>query len=389
MVERNPFKDIAIVGVGETQVGKVPGVSAIQFQAEAGLRALQDAGLDKAEVDGVFSFGPYSRPVGMHSSLVLEYMGIKPTFNAQVDVGGATTPMMAMFLAASAIAAGQCRVALCTFGENGLSVRTAGEHGRRPGALTGGEEFEEPFGCIGAVIPYAMIAQRHMHEYGTTSRQLGAVAVAARKHASLNPAAYLRQPITIEDHQASRMIATPFHLLDCSIFTDGGGAVVLTTRERARHLRKPPISILGFGLKSTHKQIIQFPELRSLGLREAAHTAYLQAGVTPQDIDVAQIHDAFTISVIVAVEALGFCGEGEGGPYCAAGNLELGSKTPVNTHGGLLSFGHVGGIHHVTEAVKQLRGECDNRQVPGARLALVSGNGGFFSVCGVMILGRE
>jgi acetyl-CoA acetyltransferase len=384
----NPFDKVAIAGIGETRVGRIPGVSGLQFQVEAARLALEDAGLSKDEVDGLFSFGGYSAATVMHSLQVSEYMGIRPNFNAQVDVGGLITPMTAIFNAASAISSSMCSVVLCTFGENAASYRPPQTHGWHRGAFQGGEEFEDPYGAASIVISYALLAQRHMYEYGTTSEQLGAVAVSARKHAAMNPNAHMREPITIEDHQRSRLIASPLRLLDCSLISDGGGAVVVTSVERARDLRKTPISILGFAMKSTHKIVSQAPGLEDLALWEVGRRIFQQSGLTLRDVDVAEIHDAFTISTVLALEGFGFCARGEGGPYAAEGKLELGGPLPVNTHGGLLSHAHVGGIFHLTEAVKQLRGECGPRQVPGAQVALVSGNGGVFSICGAMLLGR-
>ena len=384
----NIFSEVAIAGIGETKVGKIPGITGIQFQVEAARLALEDAGLSKDDVDGVFSFGGYSASMQMHALQVSEYMGMKPDFNAQVDVGGVITPMTAIFNAASAISSGLCNVALCTFGENASSYRPLETHGWHRGAFQGGEEFEDPFGAAAIVISYALLAQRHMYEYGTASEQLGAVAVAARKHACMNDNAHMREPITLEDHQGSRIIASPLRLLDCSLISDGGGAVVLASADRARDLRKPPISVLGFCMKSTHKIVSQAPDLDELALWDVGRRIFEQTGLTLNDVDVAEIHDAFTISTILAIEGFGLCGRGEGGAYAAEGRLELGSSLPVNTHGGLLSHAHVGGIFHLTEAVKQLRGECGPRQVPDAQVALVTGNGGVFSICGAMLLGR-
>jgi acetyl-CoA acetyltransferase len=239
------------------------------------------------------------------------------------------------------------------------------------------------------VIPYALAAQRHMHRYGTTKEQLGAVAVSARAHAVLNPRAQMRKALTLADYLAARPIADPFGLLDCSVMSDGAGAVVLTTVERARDLGTTPVRVLGFGGKATHKNVNQMPDLDELGLRPAGEMALARAGLAIGDADFCCIHDACTISTILGVEALGLCPEGQGGAYAAAGALDLGGPCPVNPHGGLLSHAHIGGMNHLCEAVRQLRHEAEPaRQVPEAQLGVVSGNGGVFSLCGVMVLGR-
>jgi acetyl-CoA acetyltransferase len=291
--------------------------------------------------------------------------------------------------AIAAIGQGYAEVALCAFGENALTGRPKGVHGLPQGPSLGQEEFEEPFGCIGMVIPYALVAQRHMHRYGTTKEQLGAVALSARRHAALNPRAQMRRPLGMAEYLAARPIADPFGLLDCSVMSDGAGALVLTTVERARDLPITPVRVLGFGGKATHKNVNQMPDLDALGLRPAGAMALGRAGIRIGDADFCCIHDAFTISTILGVEALGLCADGEGGAYAAAGRLDLGGACPVNPHGGLLSHAHIGGMNHLCEAVRQLRHQAEpGRQVPGARLGVVSGNGGVFSLCGVMVLAR-
>ncbi len=380
---------VCIVGMAETAVGKLPGSTSLGLQAEACRLALLDAGLPGGQVDAVYNLDPYTQAMSMYAQSLLEYLGLRPRLAATIDVGGTVSPMTMIMNAMWAIGHGYADTALCAFGENALTGRPRGVHGLPQGPSVGQEEFEEPFGCIGFVIPYALVAQRHMQRYGTTREQLGAVALSARRHAALNPRAQMRAPMTMDDYLKARPIADPFGLLDCAVMSDGAGAVVLTTVERARDLRTVPVRVLGFGSQATHKNVNQMPDLEELGLRPAGQAALRRAGIAIGDADVCCIHDAFTISTILGVEALGLCGDGEGGAYAAEGKLDLGGPCPVNPHGGLLSHAHIGGMNHVCEAVRQLRHEAEPaRQVPGAGIAVVSGNGGVFSMCGVMVMGR-
>ena len=379
--------DIAIVGYAETPVGKLPGRSAIQLQAEAAVAAVRDAGLDKSAIGAIFSFSGYSQAMLMHGARVAEYLGIRPEVTAQIDVGGPGAHHMALAAAATALRTKQCTAALCTYGENGISVRKGGR-GRAAGTLTGGEDFEMPYGLNAMITQYALLAQRHIHRYGTTSEQMGAVAVTSRYHASLNPNAHKREPLTLADHQASPMVSSPLRLLDVSLISDGAGAFVVTTKERARDLPNRAVGVLGWGMATTHHFVSQAPDIDELGARPAAQLALTRAGVGATDADVIYVHDACTISTILGVEALGLCAEGEGGPYAAEGRLQLGRPNPVNVHGGMLSHGHAGGVFHLIDAIRQLRGEAGGRQVAGAEVAIVSGNGGVLSTFSTMVLGR-
>lgn len=383
------MRPVCIVGMGETAMGRLEGSTSLGLQAEASRLALVDAGIKPGDVEAVYNLDPYTQAMSMFAQSLLEYLGLKPNVAATIDAGGTVTPMTMILNAIAAIGQGYAEVALCTFGENALTGRPKGVHGLPQGPSLGQEEFEEPFGCIGMVIPYALVAQRHMHRYGTTKEQLGAVAISARQHAAFNPRAQMQKPMTMVDYMSARPIADPFGLLDCSVMSDGAGAVVLTTVERARDLRTTPVRVLGFGGKATHKNVNQMPDLGDLGLKPAGDVALARAGLGIADADFCCIHDAFTISTILGVEALGLCGPGEGGPYAAAGKLDLGGPCPVNPHGGLLSHAHIGGMNHLCEAVRQLRHEAEPpRQVPEAKVGVVSGNGGVFSLCGVMVLGR-
>lgn len=384
----NVLDHVAIVGVAETEIGKLPGRSAIQLQAEAAVAAVADAGLAKDDIDAVFSFSGYSQAMMLHAARVAEYLGLRPELAVVTDVGGPGAHHAALLTAAAAIDSGMATAALCAYGENGISIRRSGR-GRAPGTLTGGEDFEAPYGQIAMITGYALFAQRHMHLYGTTSEQLGAVAVASRHHASLNDNAHKRRPIILADHQASPMVSSPLRRLDCSLISDGGGAFVVTSLDRARALGRPFARVLGYGAAATHHIPSQAPDLDELGGPAAATRAFERAGLSAADADAVYIHDACTFSVVAGVEALGLCAPGEGGPYAASGALGLGSAHPVNLHGGMLSHGHAGGVFHLLDAVRQLQGAAGRRQVDGAEVAVVHGNGGVFSAFSTMVLGRE
>ena len=370
-----------IAGVGETPVGKLPNEDIVSLSLKAAKAAIEDAGLKKSEVDGLLTVKTRNATF-LWSIGLCEALGISPSFTTDLDLGGAT-PIAMVAHAIGAIEMGLCRNVVCVFGDD---RRTGGRH---HGQLhRGTEDTEDPFGFLGAPGGYAMIARRHMHEYGTRPEQLGAVAVAMRKHASLNENAQMREPITLEDYMASRLIVDPLRLLDCCLVSDGAGAVVVTRRDQARDLAKPPVSVLGLAEFHPHRFLSNAPSLTTSGASVAGKRAFGQAGISPEEIDVAEIYDCFTIMVIIQLEDYGFCRKGEGGAFAEGGHIELGGKLPVNTHGGLLSQGHVDGMLHITEAVKQLRGECGKRQVRDAKLALVSGNGGIMSTHASLILGR-
>lgn len=367
-----PLKDkYAIVGAGLTELGKIPGRSAMSFTLEAMKIAIEDAGLTRDDVDGVLVLSPV-RMGEMHgwAARAAALMEISTTFTTTMDIGGAT-PIGMIQTAAMAIEAGMCNVVVCAFGnQNSPQGSSMG----MPNL-----EFTMPFGDIGAITFQAHIARRHMHLYGLTSRQLAEVAVAFRKHACLNPQAQMcrKGPITIEDHQNSRMVVDPLHLLDICVNTDGGGAVVVTSAERARDLPHVPVRILGMGQSHSAELMAPWPEkTEHRGGRRAAEMAFQMAGVTHRDLDVVQLYDGFTILVINELENFGFCGLGEGGSFVEGGRLCLDGELPCNTAGGLLSEGHMMGMGHVVEAVRQLRGDCGERQVKDAELCFVNGYGG-------------
>jgi len=375
---------VAIVGVGEVAIPK-SGRSILSLEAEAAKLALEDAGLTKEDVDGLLTAYVLEEPYLIPSNIFAEYFGLSPKYNNTLNVGGATACAMVAH-AASAIAAGLCETVLIAAGSN----RASGiGRDRTIGMLTVAShpQFENPYGPL---VPgmYALAAQRHMYEYGTTSEQLAAIAVAERKHARLKPGAAMQQPLTVDDVLSSRMVSSPLRVLDCCLVTDWGGAVIVTSAERARDLRQPPVYLLGLGEGYTHEYISQAPSLTSFASKLSAERAFRMACLTPQDVDVAQLYDCFTITVLIELEDMGFCPKGEWGRFVEGGRIELGGELPLNTNGGMLSFS-TGWIFHTTEAVSQLRGQAGPRQVKGAKVAIVHGNGGIFSTHCTLLLGRE
>lgn len=381
-----PFSSGAIVGIGETRLGRSPGVESVQLQAAACVAAVADAGLSRADVDGLIALCPYSNPSMVFAAALGEYLGLRPTVELAIDSGGIVSPMMMLLHAIAMIDAGQCTTVVCSFGDAAYSGRRV----EGSGMTTTGDAvaFEAAFGLVGTVIPYALLANRRMQQFGTTPEDLGAIAISARTHAVRRENSAQRAPFTLSEYMASPVVSTPLRRLDCSTIVDGAGAFVVTSNERASGLRHPPVSVRGFASHASHRNVSQFPDFDDLRLAQIGRRALGQAGVGLDDVDVAQIHDAFTISTAIYLEDLGFCGRGEVGEYVRAGHLDLGGRCPTNTHGGLLSQGHVGGMLQVTEAVTQLRGDAGPGQVEGAEIAMLAGGGGIMGINAVMILAR-
>ena len=380
---------VAIVGAADTTVGIVPDRTATELCVDAALAALADAGIGKDEVDGLITCNAMSQPMLYHAEAIAEYLQIFPRYCLGVGAGGGTT-FSIIHHAASAIATGMADVVLVAMADSLRSSLTR-EQAMMMQSSTGHPQFEQPFG---ATVPayYALIAQAHMHQFGTTSEQLAEIAVAARAHAALNPAAQMRDPITVDDVMNSRMIADPLRLLDCSLVSDGGSAVILTSAERARDFPHPPVYILGAGEGHSHEHISQAHDLTTSAAKEAGERAYAMAGLGAKDMDFAQLYDCFTPTVLVELEDLGFCVKGEGGAFAASGALMPGGALPINTHGGLLSHchpGNPGSMFALTESVWQLRGTAGDRQVAGAEVGLVHAQGGIMSSHTALILGRE
>jgi acetyl-CoA acetyltransferase len=380
----------AIVGVGTSPIGEVPGSDALSLLAVAMKNAIADAGLEKHQIDGLVSRGPDD--VYCHHQRLGEILGLDVSFSTTLDSGGASQ-CLGVALACMAIEAGLCTTVVCGFGRN-TWTRTRSPDARMRVSLVPDSqrpaEFGPEFGLIGATAVHALGARRHMHEYGTTKEQLGAVAVTFRDHASRNPDAQMQQPITLDDYLGAPPIVDPFGRYDCSLVTDGAGAVVVTSRERAASLAKPPVHVLGFGSAGNLRGWLVDDHATSTAARESGEAAFRMAGLTSSEIDTVQLYDCFTYMVVAQLEDYGFCPKGEGGSFAASGALALGGALPANTSGGQLSEGHVEGMLQIVEAVRQLRRELPvGRQVDGAETALVSGHGGNAVCHSTLILGRE
>jgi acetyl-CoA acetyltransferase len=371
---------VAVAGVAESRLGEVgPGVTPLELVAEATAGALDDAGLRKDDIDGLFTASAY---YGLPGVNVGEELGVRPRYSDSTNLGGASF-VSHLLHAAAAIAAGLCDVALIVY------ASTQRSDGGRLRSVVETNPHEAPYRPRYPVSMFALAAARHMYEYGTTREQLAAVAVAARAWARLTPNAFARDPLTVEDVLASRVISSPLTVRDCCLVTDGGGAVIVTSTERARSLRRPPAVLLGAGEAHWHRAIAQMPDLTTTAAVDSGARAYAMAGLGPAGVDVVQLYDAFTINPIVFLEDLGFCAKGDGGPFVAGGAIAPGGRLPVNTNGGGLSYTHPGmlGVFLIIEAVRQLRGEAGERQQPGVEVALVHGNGGALSAQATALLG--
>ncbi len=377
---------VAIVGAALSDCGRVDTKSPFELHYQAASRAIADAGMTKADIDGFASNGMGTlAPVE-----VAEYLGVFPTWVDGTGVGGSTWEFMVEH-ATAAIQAGHAETVVLVYGS---TTRSDLKAGRRSANLSFGArgpvQFDVPFGHT-VISKYAMATRRHMIEFGTTLSQLAEVAVSTRYNAGFNPDAYYREPMTIDDVLSAKMVADPLSKLQCCIRSDGGGAVVLTTEERALDLPKQPVWVLGTGEATSHSTMSQWPDFTESPAKQSGKLAFERAGLTPADVDICQIYDAFTSMVVMSFEALGFCGKGEGGAFVEDGKMRLGGALPTNTDGGGLSSCHPGmrGMFLLVEAAKQLRGEAEGRQVPNAKIACVNGTGGWFSSAGTTILGVE
>jgi acetyl-CoA acetyltransferase len=372
----------AIVGAAETdELGVLPGKSAIQLHAEAALNALDDAGLTKDDIDAVLCAG--QSPVA-----VAEYLNIVPKYLDGTSVGGCSF-MIHVRHASAAIQAGLCTTALITHGESGKSRVGMGGWGGARQMLQA--QFEEPYGVAGPPTRFTIPILRHMHEYGTTHEQMASVAVATRKWAERNPRAMMRDPITVEDVLNSRVIAWPVHLLECCLVTDGGGALVVVSAERAKDFPKKPVYVLGTGESSEHSMISQMIDMtESRAFKVSGDLAFAEAGISRKDIDHAMFYDAFAHTPMFALEALGFVGKGESGPFFEEMRTAPGGDFPLNTNGGGLSYTHTGmyGMFAIQESVRQLRGEAAV-QLPDVRTSIAHGVGGMFHAAGTLILTND
>jgi acetyl-CoA acetyltransferase len=374
------------VGIAESDFGTVPGKTAFELQGQAATLALADAGIARAEIDGLFSCG---HSEALHVLQLSEYLGLQPRFVDSTMVGGSSWETYVEH-ALLAIRAGRCSTALLVYGSTAKSdVARRYRSSDAAFAPHGINQWEVPFGPT-LISKYAMVAQRHMHQYGTTSEQLAAIAVATRKNAARNTKAVMRDPMTVDDVLSSRMIADPLHLLDCCLRTDGGGAIVLTTAERARSLRRPPVWVIGAASAASHYTMAQMEDMTVSPCARSGPEALAEAGITHKDVDVLQIYDAFTIMALLTLEGLGFCAPGEGGAFVQDGKLAWDGVLPMNTDGGGLSSNHPGmrGLFLLVEAVRQLRGES-TAQVPDAKIAVCNATGGFMSHCSTIVLAKD
>jgi acetyl-CoA acetyltransferase len=372
----------AIVGVAESDLGQVAdGMSPMDLCAQGILRALADCGLTLKDVDGLFCAMTQQR---MSIVSLIEYLGIAPKFIGSSMTGGSSFEFH-VAQAAAAIQAGLCNVAVIGYGSTQRSV------GRKQASQREVNPYETPFKPFLPTSAYALAASRHMHQYGTTRAHLAEVAVAARQWAQLNPAAWEKKPLTVEDVLKSRMISDPLSVRDCCLVTDGGGAIVMVSAERAKSLKKPPAYVLGCGHGVTHMNISSMPDLTVTGAVEAGKAAYAMAKLSAKDVELVELYDAFTINTILFLEDLGFCKKGEGGAFVSGGRIAPKGALPVNTNGGGLSYCHPGmyGLLILIEGVRQLRGECGARQAAKHDTAMVHGNGGVLSAQASVILGTS
>ena len=373
---------VAIVGVGASPQGKIAGATGISLAVTAFKRALDDSGLGKDEIDGLLTMPGTTSPEASLNYLRLgEALGLDPAYTGSMTMGGGTAGALIQ-MAAMAIHAGLAKNVACVFGD---AARSGGSRFAR---ASGWGDSWGIWGMYAAAANSAIAASRHMALYGTTSRQLGEVAVACRRHASLNPDAVMREPITIEDHQASRWVVEPFHLLDCCLISDGGVCVIVSSAERGKDLRKPPVLIAGMGQAYTTQNLEREDWWYVPHQKDALDRSYAMAGMGPKDVDVAQLYDNFTMSVLLWLEHAGFCGVGESGPFVEGGRIQLGGDLPVNTAGGNLSESYMEGWLHIVEGVRQIRGECGPRQVEDAGICLVTGRGMTLNCSNAMLLHR-
>lgn len=378
-MDQFPRGAAAIVGAATFGVGEAPGYTPNDMAALAGLAALEQANIGLNEVDGLFVCTSNDALSGLG---VAEYLGIRPAFTDNNRTGGSAF-MSHVVMAALALEAGYCDVALVVHGSN-----------QRTGAgglvsMRQASPYETPYRPLNPLSSYALAASRHMHVFGTTREHLAAVAVSARQWANLNPEAFAQGPLTIDEVLAARMVSTPLTVRDCCLITDGAAAVVLVRADRAKDHATKPVYVLGGAAETWHADIASMPDLTVTAASASGRRAYAMAGMGPADIDVVQLYDAFSINTLLFLEDLGFCKKGEGGPFVASGAIAPGGALPVNTNGGGLSYAHPGmyGLLAIVEAVRQLRGEAGARQIPDVETALAHGNGGTLSSQATLILG--
>lgn len=388
-IENFPSGTSSIVGAFESPRRKAPGIHPYQIHAEVIAGVLDDAGLTLDDVDGFATAATFPAEAGWQLSAVeiAEYVGIKPSWVCSTDIGGAA-PLSHVGNAVAAIQAGLCEVVVISYASSGRSWPLPATDFNT--GQTGPGQFEVPYG-MSTISAYALAATRYMHAYGVRPEQLAQIAVQARANASLNPHAMYRDPITVDDVMSSAMISTPLRKLDCCVVSDSGGAIVVTSRQRAQDTRNGGPTVLGFGEAISHGQMNQMADLTTTCAEHSGRRAFASAGLRPEDIRVAQLYDSFTITVALTLEALGFVGRGEAGAFIAEGGISPTGRLPINTDGGGLSSNHSGrrGMYAVIEAVRQLRGESPGVQIDAPEFCLVNGTGGWLSAAATLILGSN
>lgn len=370
-----------VVGVGNTRYGKLAGRSAESLTVEAIRNAIEDCGIEKNEIDAVLTKAPTSNFQMLFSARISQDLGIVPAVTATLDAAGASTAALIQY-AAMCIEEGLCHAAVVSYGDNPITGSRA-SYGRAR------EDDDAVYGMFGAPPGYAMVARRYMAEFGITDHQLGCIPISDRSWATMNPNAVFRTPITHEDRANSRYVAEPYHLLDCCPITDGAAAAVVVSAERAKDLKQQPIYIRGFGQGHTAWGLPVREQWTTSGAKVSGETAFRMAGMGPQEMDVLELYDPFSIVPIITLEDYGFCKKGEGGAFVEDGKTRPGGALPMNTSGGLLSETGMPGMQLIVEAVRQLRGECGPRQVPNARTALLSNQGGVMTTHATLILRNE
>lgn len=378
-----------ISGVYATQVGQLEGSSCLSLHDEAAVAAISDAGLKPEDIDGVICAYSLTEPHLMLASWFSEFFGLSPNVCYAVQAGGATGAVM-VSQAATLVETGACQHVLVVAGDNRLTGLSR-DNAVSALAQVGHPQFERPYG-MSVPSAYALVASRYMYEYNVEPAHLATIAVTMREHAARNPGAHRREPLSVKDVLNSPMVSSPLHRLDCSLISDGAGAVVVSTGKARSDLPNKAVEIISSGQGHTHEHIVAAPSLTDFGCKQSAEQAFGKAGILASDIDIAQIYDSFTITLLVELESIGFFERGEAGAAIANGALKLDGSLPCNTHGGLLSHGHpgaAGGVFHVIEAVTQLRHKAIGRQADSPELAFVHGDGGILSAHCSLILARD
>ena len=379
----------ALIGMAESDVGSVPDKSPRELCVQVTLDAVRDAGLKLSDVDGLITCNAFAEPIMYHAEAVAEYLGWEPRHCVTLNTGGGTT-FMALNMAAAAIEAGMADTIVVAMADSLRSFMTR-EQAMVVQSSSGHPHCEQPYG---PTVPayYGLIARAHMDQFGTTEAQFAQAAVSCRAWASQHPKAQMRDVISVEDVLNSRAIADPLKVLDCSLVSDGGAAVVITRKDRAKDGPHKPITLLGYGEGHAYEHISQAKNLTTSAAVQSGQSAYAEAGLSPDDISLLQLYDCFTPALLIQIEDLGFCAKGEGGDWLASGISRPGGAKPLNTHGGMLSYchpGNPGAMFGLTEAMSQLRGDAGPRQLPGMSTALCHAQGGIMSSHATVILGVE